>query len=1163
MRRLSEISLTTIAGLLLTSGSSTLAAPSLLLDFGPTAIATGYGTNSPAHAIDAVPATEVTWNQIAGDTNTLYYSDGTAAAGITLDLGRSADGIDTIDFTDNGFSVSALGASISTGVYAGTSPVKDGIFGGSVSANLALGLRVDGLPAGTYTLYFHGRNTSGAFILPQRFYVANLPSAESFAFSPASINTTILNSAPAVTNGFVPGDNFGTLSVALGAGESLYLACEGVGAPEYRGFMNTVEICPGIPELPLKITAQPVNRTILDGADATLMAGVSGPGPIHMQWRLNGVDLADGPTISGVNSRILVLKEVPANMTGSTNLYTLFVTNAAAQTLSAAATLTLTAVTNTTQASRVWTLRPGERSYLGDLNTERGLAYNPATENLLLASRQPAERIVVLNASSGAEKHFLDMTGIPASTPGSLVSLGMHTLSVNSIGVSDDGAVFATSLTPNASTYPLAIYRWATDGMSSVPSTVFSSDPATAVQSGLRWGDSVAVRGAGADTQILLAPGSGTRVVLLRTSSGLDFQNEIPPAVITVSGVTSAFGQFGLAFGPGTNTFWAKTSSGLLYLVEFDLGTLTGYVLRSYPATKVPASVRGIGVNTEQTFLAGVAVESPGDNLRIYDISDLVDGPVMRDQEPFQTQVPNYLGTAAVKFGAGYIFSLDSNNGLQAVQINPSYATPVSIVSHPTNRTVLEGASVTFVSVAAGTPRSMRWRFNGTDLVEGPDVIGVGTSMLTLHNVTPSQAGGYSLFVSNPSNSVSSTEAVLTVVPAANTAQMTNIWTLQPLSRTYLGTNSTERGLAFNAATMNLLLVSRNPFERVVVLDPATGAEKHFLNVTGVGSTTAGVVLGLNAIGVAEDGAVYAANLAVNAANTAFKLYRWQDDSPGVAPVVVFSGDPGAGVQTGLRWSDVMAVRGQGSDTQVLIAPGTGTNVALLRSTSGLNFQTEIPPAIIAVKGVTSGFAQYGIAFGPGTNTFWAKTAGGSLFLVEFDLIAKTGQVLRTYSTGLVGSSLRGIAVDETQKYLSGINVETSDTVRLFDISNPDLGPIQRDVEAFASLYAQSSIGVTAFGANYLFALDGNNGLQAFLLDETYVPPLPEFSITTLSRLGTSAVLTWPSTLGVNYQVQYRDSLSAGGWVNVGNTITAAGSTLSYTNTGVNANTRFYRVRGL
>src|SRR5262245_56729792 len=135
--------------------SQTARAASLLLDFGPTAATGTDRLLDPAHYTGIVPASEVTWNRITADTNTLYYGDGTLATGLSLNLGRSSAvgpvGNDIINFNDDGYTVNALGTAINTGVYAGTSPVKDGIFGGAGGTNnLALGLRVDGLPAGTY-----------------------------------------------------------------------------------------------------------------------------------------------------------------------------------------------------------------------------------------------------------------------------------------------------------------------------------------------------------------------------------------------------------------------------------------------------------------------------------------------------------------------------------------------------------------------------------------------------------------------------------------------------------------------------------------------------------------------------------------------------------------------------------------------------------------------------------------------------------------------------------------------------------------------------------------------------------------------------------------------------------------------------------------------------
>src|SRR5437868_6642111 len=146
-------------------------ATALLLDFGPTVTLAADATRDPGHAVGAVPGTEITWNTITADTNTLYYANGTVASGVTLTLGRSTAGSDTINFSDKGFTVNALGTTVNGGVYSATSPVKDGIFGGSGgNNNLALGMRVNGLAAGTYTLYVHGRNSNTATNNSLRFY---------------------------------------------------------------------------------------------------------------------------------------------------------------------------------------------------------------------------------------------------------------------------------------------------------------------------------------------------------------------------------------------------------------------------------------------------------------------------------------------------------------------------------------------------------------------------------------------------------------------------------------------------------------------------------------------------------------------------------------------------------------------------------------------------------------------------------------------------------------------------------------------------------------------------------------------------------------------------------------------------------------------------------
>src|SRR5690606_31785446 len=133
------------------------------------------------------------------------------------------------------------------------------------------------------------------------------------------------------------------------------------------------------------------------------------------------------------------------------------------------------------------------------------------------------------------------------------------------------------------------------------------------------------------------------------------------------------------------------------------------------------------------------------------------------------------------------------------------------ITSQPASRTVLEGAAtVNFTAGISGTPPLFaQWQFNGED-IEGATNATLTSSTLTLTNVTQADAGSYTLVLSNAVDVVTSSNAVLMVTPVNNTAQMTNIWNLLPGERSYLAAaNNTERGIAYNPVTENVLVASR------------------------------------------------------------------------------------------------------------------------------------------------------------------------------------------------------------------------------------------------------------------------------------------------------------------------------------------------------------------
>jgi pectate lyase len=88
---------------------------------------------------------------------------------------------------------------------------------------------------------------------------------------------------------------------------------------------------------------------------------------------------------------------------------------------------------------------------------------------------------------------------------------------------------------------------------------------------------------------------------------------------------------------------------------------------------------------------------------------------------------------------------------------------PPGITTQPTNQTVTEGQSAFFsVGVSGTAPLSYQWFFNTNTL------LGDATNAtLTLTNVQFPDAGGYSVIVTNPLGSATSTVATLTVTPAA------------------------------------------------------------------------------------------------------------------------------------------------------------------------------------------------------------------------------------------------------------------------------------------------------------------------------------------------------------------------------------------------------------
>lgn len=109
------------------------------------------------------------------------------------------------------------------------------------------------------------------------------------------------------------------------------------------------------------------------------------------------------------------------------------------------------------------------------------------------------------------------------------------------------------------------------------------------------------------------------------------------------------------------------------------------------------------------------------------------------------------------------------------------------------------------------------------------------------------------------------------------------------------------------------------------------------------------------------------------------------------------------------------------------------------------------------------------------------------------------------------------------------------------DGKNPYAGLVQG---VDGSLYGTTQYG-GAYGAGTVFR----------------ITVAPAFKAATL----TNGLLTlrWSAEVGAKYQLQCNSNLSSGSWVNLGNSVTAAGPTLSATDSVANQQRRFYRVVNL
>lgn len=324
-------------------------------------------------------------------------------------------------------------------------------------------------------------------------------------------------------------------------------------------------------------------------------------------------------------------------------------------------------------------LSPAEGApYLTTGATDRGIAYNPVTNNLYLASRVnvggDSIHIRVLNSATGAD------TGVELNDTG--VSGG--TFPINLVATGSDGAIYVANLVSAAVPPAFTVYRWANEA--ATPTVAFTGSFTG------RLGDTFDVIGGGASARIVAGEsstaGTGTRnsYVALTTADGVTFTG----GLVAFTGTPPNPGDFrlGITFLDSDTVLGVQggTAGNLPRLTDFSGST--GTLVASPALTSL--TDRGFDYAVVGGLPLLATMETNTNVVRLYDMTDPAAPAFLTSGNNAGAFVAGNVagaGTSQMRWGAisgntAILYGSNTNNGIQGFLVTvpePSTALMLSI----------------------------------------------------------------------------------------------------------------------------------------------------------------------------------------------------------------------------------------------------------------------------------------------------------------------------------------------------------------------------------------------------------------------------------------------------------------------------------------------------
>ena len=525
-----------------------------------------------------------------------------------------------------------------------------------------------------------------------------------------------------------------------------------------------------------KITTQPVDQSVTLGERVTLTVAAAGTSPFTYQWSKNRT------AIAGATSATYTISSMSLADVGG---YTVTVTNSAGTRTRTSRNATLT-VPTASGAPEI-TLEPVDRSLIagervhftvaaaGNLPftyqwRKDGIDIPRATfPNFRFSVGSVADAglysVVVTNSAGSDTSRNATLTVTPAVAP------AITTQPTNrSVTVGDDA-----TFTVVATGTPLN-YQWRKNGrnISGAHSATYTISSATEADAGSY--TVVVTNVAGREVS--------TAATLTVTPAAVAPQITTQPTdqSVTVGG-SATFTV--TATGAPTPTYqWRKNGRNIsgAHSATYTISSATEADAGSY--TVVVTNVAGREVSTAATLTVTPAAVAPQITTQPTDQSVTVGGSATFTVTATGAPTPTYqwrkdgtaiagatsssytVSSAALTNAGDYTVVVTNTAGAvtstaATLTVTPAAVAP-QITTQPTDQSVTVGGSATFTVTATGAPTpTYQWRFDGSE------ISGATSSSYTVSSAALTNAGDYTVVVTNTAGAVTSTAATLTVTPAA------------------------------------------------------------------------------------------------------------------------------------------------------------------------------------------------------------------------------------------------------------------------------------------------------------------------------------------------------------------------------------------------------------